>query len=55
MLQVHEGQPGLQKGMQAQPVTTGLPTEHGNQDVLSLEGYRGVGKLQGRVRSCSLR
>lgn len=31
--QVKEGQPGLQRGMEAQPVTTGLPTQHGHQDV----------------------
>lgn len=44
-----EGQPGLQAGMAAQPVTTGLPTQHGGQDVLTLEEYTGVGKLRGKV------
>ena len=35
--------------METQPVTTGLPTQHGQQDVLTLEEYTGVGKLKGRV------
>ena len=36
--------------MESQPITTGLPTQHGQQDVLTLEDYVGVGKLKGRVR-----
>ncbi|KAI7840656.1 hypothetical protein COHA_005677 [Chlorella ohadii] len=43
------GQPGLQHGMQAQPISDRLPTQHGDQDVLTLETYRGVGKFQGKV------
>ncbi|PSC75991.1 NAD(P)-dependent oxidoreductase [Micractinium conductrix] len=43
------GQPGLQRDMQAQPVSDKLPTQHGDQDVLTLEAYKGVGKFRGKV------
>ncbi|EFN56881.1 hypothetical protein CHLNCDRAFT_144531 [Chlorella variabilis] len=47
--QVQQGQPGLQKELRAQPVSEQLPTQHGDQEVLTLEAYRGVGKLKGKV------
>ncbi|KAL4423404.1 hypothetical protein ABPG77_009982 [Micractinium sp. CCAP 211/92] len=47
--QVKEGQPGLQKDMQSHPVSDKLPTQHGDQEVLTLETYRGVGKFTGKV------
>ena len=43
-----EGQPGLQAEMETQPEITRLPTQHGHQEVLSLEEYVEVGKLKGR-------
>ncbi|KAH7620225.1 putative Uncharacterized oxidoreductase YhdF [Nannochloris sp. 'desiccata'] len=39
---------GIQKEMETPPEITRLPTQHGHQDVLSLEEYMGVGKLKGR-------
>ncbi|GAB4818686.1 hypothetical protein N2152v2_005732 [Parachlorella kessleri] len=47
--QLGKGQPGVQADMESQPITTGLPTQHGQQDVLTVEDYVGVGKLKGRV------
>jgi hypothetical protein len=48
--QAAEGQPGLQAKMQHQPITDKLPTQHGHQNLLTLETYWGVGKLKGKVR-----
>lgn len=45
---VTHGQPGIQQEMETKPEITRLPTQHGHQDVLSLEEYVGVGKLKGR-------
>ncbi|KAL4854252.1 putative oxidoreductase YhdF [Chlorella vulgaris] len=47
--QVDQGQPGLQKDMKDQPVSEQLPTQHGDEEVLTLESYRGVGKFKGKV------
>jgi len=48
--QINEEHPsiGIQKEMETPPEITRLPTQHGHQDVLSLEEYMGVGKLKGR-------
>lgn len=45
---MQEGQPGIQADMETKPEITRLPTQHGGQEVLSLEEYVGVGKLRGR-------